>query len=69
MLFSDKQKIGYTKNYKALLKESKISTINVKKMKILTTEIFKTINSLNPSFMKDIFVLNIIHKFDQQSYC
>ena len=29
--------------------------MNVKSMKILATEIFKTINNLNPSFIKDTF--------------
>ena len=30
--------------------------MNVKMMAILATEIFKTVNNLNPFFMKDIFI-------------
>ena len=44
----------YTSDHETLLEKGKTSTMNVKKMNILATEIFKTINNLNPSFMKDI---------------
>ena len=33
--------------------------MNVEKTRILATEIFKTINNLNPSFMKDIFTSKV----------
>ena len=33
--------------------------MNIKRMWILATEIFKTINNLNPSFMKDIFTSKV----------
>ena len=33
-------------------------TIEVRKLRCLAIEIFKTINNLNPSFMKEIFTLN-----------
>ena len=33
--------------------------MNAKKMRILATEIFKTINNLNPSFMKDTFTSQV----------
>ena len=33
--------------------------MNVKRMRILATEIFKIINNINPSFMKDIFTSKV----------
>ena len=33
--------------------------MNVKRMRILVTEIFKTVNNVNPSFMKDIFTSKV----------
>ena len=33
--------------------------MNAKKIRILATEIFKTINNLNPSFMKDTFTSQV----------
>ena len=33
--------------------------MNIKRMRILATEIFKTINSLNPFFMKDIYISKV----------
>ena len=46
----------YTSDYEKLFKKGKTSTMNVKMMAILATEIFKTVNNLNPFFMKDIFI-------------
>ena len=45
----------YKSDYKTLLEKGKTSTVNIKRMSILAAEIFKTINNLNTSFMKDIF--------------
>ena len=39
--------------------------MNVKMMAILATEIFKTVNNLNPFFMKIFLSPNFIPKFDQ----
>ena len=39
--------------------------MNVKMMAILATEIFKTVNNLNPFFMKIFLSPNLIPKFDQ----
>ena len=49
----------YTIDYKTLLEKGKTSTMNVKRMRTLATEIFKTINNLNPSFTKDIFTSKV----------
>ena len=42
-------------DYKDLLHKSHRSTMVVKRLRVLAIEIFKTLNSLNPSYMKDIF--------------
>ena len=43
-------------NCKILLK-SGFSSMNVKRLRTLCVEIFKTVNNLNPSFLKEIFSL------------
>jgi len=48
----------YESNYEQLLVKANKPTIEIRKLKFLTIEIFKTINNLNPSFMKEIFTLN-----------
>ena len=35
-------------------------SIEIKKLRILATEVFKTLNDLNPSFMKEVFTQNSI---------
>ena len=52
----------YTSDYETLLEKGKALTLNVERMKILATDIFKTINSLNLSFMKDIFTCKVNSK-------
>ena len=45
----------YSSSYNALLSKSKRCTMHVSRLRVLSFEIFKTLNDLNPSFMKDIF--------------
>ena len=45
-------------DYEHLLLAAGKTTLAIRKLKVLATEIFKTINDLNPSFMKEIFELN-----------
>ena len=45
----------YDSDYETLLKISGISTMQIKRIKQLVIEIFKTANNLNPDFMKNIF--------------
>ena len=45
----------YNSDYETLLKSSRTSTMQIKRMKQLAIEIFKTVNNLNPDFMKNIF--------------
>ena len=42
-------------NYETLLEKSGKPTMEVKRLRILAVEIFKTINNLNPRFMQNIF--------------
>ena len=46
---------NYQLTYEELLDETNRSTMNVKRLRFLCAEIYKTINNLNPSFMKQIF--------------
>ena len=44
-----------TSDYHKLLEKSKKTSMEIKRLQNLATEIFKTVNNLNPSFMKNIF--------------
>ena len=48
----------YESDYEHLLAISNKPTFEVKHLRIMAMEIFKTINNLNPSFMKEIFTMN-----------
>ena len=48
----------YESNYDQLIEKSNKSTIEIRKLRILAIEIFKTINDLNSPYMKEIFELN-----------
>ena len=48
---------NYQLSYEELLDKANSSTMNVKILRILCVEIYKTINNLNPSFMEQIFEL------------
>jgi hypothetical protein len=48
----------YESDYETLLSRSNKSTLQIRRIKLLATEIFKTINELNPPYMKEIFQLN-----------
>ena len=45
----------YSSDYQTLLKLSQNPAMEIKRLKDLALEIFKTMNDLNPSFMKNIF--------------
>ena len=45
----------YDSDYETLLKISETSTMQIKRIKQLAIEIFKTVDNLNPDFMKNIF--------------
>ena len=44
-----------TSGYNQLLNKSRKASIEVKRLRKLTLEIFKTLNNLNPEYMKEIF--------------
>ena len=48
---------NYQLTYEELLDKANSSTMNVKRLRFLCVEIYKTINNLKPSFMKQIFEL------------
>ena len=47
----------YDSDYETLLKTSGTSNMQIKRIKQLAIEIFKTVNNLNPDFMKNIFTI------------
>ena len=46
----------YSSSYKDLLANSKETTIHVQSVRILALEVYKTLNNLNPVFMKEYFL-------------
>ena len=44
-----------TSDYQTLLEKSKKTSMEIKRLRNLATEIFKTVDNHNPSFMKNIF--------------
>ena len=46
----------YNSDYKFLPNETGNSAMEIKRLRTHAFEIFKTLNSLNPTFMKDIFI-------------
>ena len=49
----------YFSDYQALLKLSQKPSMEIKRLRNLALEIFKTINDLNASFMKSIFLAKL----------
>ena len=45
----------YDSDYDVLLRKSGKATMEIKRLRVLAIEIFKTVNNLNPNYMKDIF--------------
>ena len=45
--------------YSILLKKASLETLYVKRLKAIATEVFKTMNDLNPVFMKEMFQLKV----------
>ena len=51
----------YTSDFKTLLENDNTVTIHQRNIQALTLEIYKTLNNLNPTFMKEIFYLKEHH--------
>lgn len=52
----------HTSSYEELLTKSKGCTMTTKRLRFLGIEIFKTINGLNPSYMKEIFQIKFSNR-------
>ena len=59
---------NYQLTYEELLDKANSSTMNVKRLRFLCVEIYKTINNLNPSFMKQIFELRETNRNVREKY-
>ena len=46
---------NYDSDYETIFKINGTSTMQIKRVKQLAVEMFKTVNNLNPDFMKNIF--------------
>ena len=47
----------YKSDYKTLLDQSGKKSMKIRRIKTLAIEIFKTVNELNPNFMKNYFYI------------
>ena len=56
---------GYGSNYDVLLRKSEKVTMEIKRLRFLAIEIFKTVNNLNSNYVKDILTPNCILRLDQ----
>ena len=45
----------FSSDYASILKKSGKSTMEVKRLRTLALEVYKTVNNLNPEYMKEIF--------------
>ena len=45
----------YDSDYDVLLRKSKKVTMEIKRLRVLAIEIFKTVNNRNPNYMKEVF--------------
>ena len=59
---------NYQLTYEELLDKANSSTMNVKRLRLLCVEIYKTINNLNPSFMKQILELRETNRNVREKY-
>ena len=58
----------YEISYDELLLKLNRATMNVNRLRILFTEIYKTINSLNPEFMRELFSLRETSRLVREKY-
>ena len=58
----------YEISYEELLLKPGRATMNVNRLRILYTEIYKTINNLNPEFMRDLFSLRETSRLAREKY-
>ena len=58
----------YEISYEELLSKSSISSMNVKRLRALCVELYKTINKLNLDFMRDLFKLRFTNRPVREKY-
>ena len=58
----------YEISYEELLPKSDRETMNVNRLRLLCIEIYKTINNLNPEFMRDLFSLRETSRLIREKY-
>ena len=49
-------------SHEELLSKSSTSSMNAKRIRALCTELYKTINKINPNFMRDLFKLRLTNR-------
>ena len=59
---------NYEIYYEELLSKSSTSSMNVKRLRALCVELYKTINKLNPDFMRDFFKLRFTNRPVREKY-
>ena len=59
----------YEISYEDFLLKSGRATMNVNRLRILCIEIYKTINNLNPKFMRDLFSLRETSRLIRKKIC
>ena len=58
----------YEISYEELLSKSSTSSTNVKRLRALTIELYKTINKINPNFMRNLFKLRFTNRPVREKY-
>ena len=58
----------YEISYEELFSKSSTSSMNVKRLRALCVELYKTINKLNPDFMRDLFKLRFTNRPVREKY-
>ena len=48
--------MDFSKSYDELLFQSKAEPVHLKKLRLLRIEVYKSVNRLNPEFMREVFV-------------
>ena len=59
---------NYDSSYESILKLAGKSTMNVTRLRSLSIEMFKTLNSINPTFVNDIFELRKTNRAIRNQY-
>ena len=58
----------YTSSYELLLEKSGKPTMNLARERLLCIEVYKTLNSLNPCFMQELFKLRETNRNGRNKY-